>query len=83
MWCEPVMNEYIVLQITTPITCLFSRLHRSKSLSVAPLRLRFLTCTLEKTFCVFGPVICRTMYQAAGVRNGRINLKSKKIKEQE
>lgn len=39
------------------ITCLFSREYMPKSLSVAPLRLRFLTCTLEKTFCVNGAVI--------------------------
>lgn len=29
----------------------------------SPLRLRFLTCTLRKAFCVIDPVICRTMYQ--------------------
>jgi hypothetical protein len=28
----------------------------------SPLRLRFLTCTLRKVFCVIDPVICRTMY---------------------
>ncbi len=28
----------------------------------SPLRLRFLTCTLRKAFCVIDPVICRTMY---------------------
>lgn len=33
-----------------------------KSLSVVPLRLRFLICILEKIFCVPGLVICRTIY---------------------
>ena len=28
----------------------------------SPLRLRFLTRTLEKAFCTIGPVICRTLY---------------------
>ncbi len=52
-------NSYI-------LTCLFLRLHRSKSLDVARLHLRFLTCILEEISCT----ICTSYFSTVPKKTG-------------
>ena len=68
-----IINQYVrFTRVCNEQTALYGRSRRAiketiriaqvKNPQRSPLRLRFLTCTLRKVFCVIDPVICRTMY---------------------